>query len=321
MPGDDAMTPLERLLNLVGLLLDTRRPLTFEEIRADLEAYQGDNVESAKRKFERDKDVLREFGVPLVMQGTDEWDVEQGYLIPKDEYYLPEISFTPEEITALYLAGQGGTEQTAVAQGVRKLLYGAEGGVLLGMSGGPLVAGPDARSERVLAAADAASEHRRVRFGYRDAQGSARDREVDVFAVVYRGGHWYLVGHDRDRDDVRAFRLSRCTTDLTDLGEGASPPEGFDAGEHVSAGPWTAAGESVAVVACTPEAAILVRSQFAGARPAGTHRDGRTLVEFPSPDDDPLAGLLLQHGPDVEVISPDPLREAVIARLRAVLDA
>jgi hypothetical protein len=133
MVSDDAMEPLERLLNLVGLLLASPTPLTFDQIRDTLEAYQGDNIESVKRKFERDKDSLRAYGVPLEMTGTDVWDVEMGYTIPKDRYYLPEISFTPEEVTALYLAAQGGSEATEVAQGVRKLLYGAEGGLLTGV--------------------------------------------------------------------------------------------------------------------------------------------------------------------------------------------
>ena len=56
------MEPLERLLNLVGLLLETRVPLTFEQIRETLEPYRQENVDSAKRMFERDKDVLREYG-------------------------------------------------------------------------------------------------------------------------------------------------------------------------------------------------------------------------------------------------------------------
>ena len=89
------MEPLERLLNLVGLLLETEHPMTFEEIRRTLPAYGGDNLDSAKRKFERDKDILREYGVPLEMAATDVWDVEQGYTIPKDRYYVPEIAFTP----------------------------------------------------------------------------------------------------------------------------------------------------------------------------------------------------------------------------------
>ena len=136
MPGPDTMEPLERLLNLVGLLLETPTPLTFDQIRETLDAYQGDNLDSIKRKFERDKDMLRAYGVPLEMTGTDAWDVEQGYIIRKDRYYLPDIAFTPEEITALYLAAQSGSATADAVTGVRKLLYGAEGGILTGSGGG-----------------------------------------------------------------------------------------------------------------------------------------------------------------------------------------
>jgi predicted DNA-binding transcriptional regulator YafY len=59
MTGEERMDPLERLLNLVGLLLETPTPLTFEQIRDTLDAYRADNVDSAKRMFERDKDQLR----------------------------------------------------------------------------------------------------------------------------------------------------------------------------------------------------------------------------------------------------------------------
>src|SRR5213596_2248029 len=55
-----AMHPLERLIDLVALLLDARRPYTFEDIRRLMPAYQQADVASAKRMFERDKDILRE---------------------------------------------------------------------------------------------------------------------------------------------------------------------------------------------------------------------------------------------------------------------
>ena len=87
-----AMQPLERLVNLVALLLESRIPLTFDQIREKLaEAYEHEDVNSAKRMFERDKDVLRDIGVPIEVVATDVWDAEQGYTIPKDRYYLPEI--------------------------------------------------------------------------------------------------------------------------------------------------------------------------------------------------------------------------------------
>jgi proteasome accessory factor B len=89
MAEGERVEPLERLLNLVALLLETPTPLTFEQIRRVLEPYGQANADSAKRMFERDKDVLREFGVPLELVDVDVWGTEQGYVIPKEKYYLP----------------------------------------------------------------------------------------------------------------------------------------------------------------------------------------------------------------------------------------
>src|SRR3990170_4190559 len=140
---------------------------------------------------------------------VDVWGTEQGYVIPKDKYYLPEIEFEPGELVALLVAVQSGGPDPAAESGARKLLYGADGGVLAGLGGGPLASGSDARSNLVHAAAEAAQELRRVRFAYRTSQGKTGDRDVDAWAMVFRAGHWYLVGHDRERDDVRAFRDRR----------------------------------------------------------------------------------------------------------------
>ncbi len=321
MPGDDGMEPLERLLNLVGLLLETDHPMTFEEIRRILPAYGGDNLDSAKRKFERDKDVLREYGVPLEMQATDVWDVEQGYTIPKERYYLPEIAFTPEEVTALFVAAQSASEETAAAQGVRKLLYGADGGILAGTGSGPLVAGSDTRGARVIAAADAAGARRRIRFGYRTSQGATSDRDVDAYGVVFRGGHWYLVGLDHERGAIRAFRLSRCTTELEDAGEGSAPSEGFSAIDHVEAGPWRDTAEDRPLVAVAPGTVVLVESTFPGVERRPARDDGWVVLAIPAADEQALASMLLQFGPDVEALEPLSLRDEVVRRLEAVVDA
>ena len=318
MAPNDRTEPLERLLNLVALLLETRTPLTFEQIRETLEPYRQEKVDSAKRMFERDKDLLRDFGVPLELVDVDPWGGEQGYLIPKDAYYLPEITFTPEELGALLVAAQSGDENTAAERAVHKLLYGADGGVLAGLAGGPLASGSDARSGLVLAVAAAAQGRRRISFGYRTSQGMAADREVDAFAMVFRGGHWYLVGHDRERDDVRAFRLSRFTSDPQDRGEGSEVPEGFKAADHVRSGPWDARTEEHAVVALSPEVAWWAASSLQGATTIGTRQDGWVEVSVPLADEEALAGLVLQFGDEAVALEPESLRTAILARLEAV---
>jgi proteasome accessory factor B len=232
------MQLLERLVNLVALLLDARLPLTFDDIRDRMaEAYEQDETDSAKRMFERDKDILRDIGVPIEVVTTDAWETQVGYVIAKDRYYLPEIRFAPEEISALFVAAHSGREDRAAEDAVRKLLYGSDGGILAGVAGIPLAPEGETSEGRLIAAAEAVAGRRSVRFSYRTARGEASDRQVDAYGLVVRGGHWYLVGLDRDRDEAR-FRLSRSHGPR---GRGRSDPRRFRAADHVQAGPWGAA--------------------------------------------------------------------------------
>jgi proteasome accessory factor B len=240
-------------------------------------------------------------------------------VIPKEKYYLPEIEFEPGELVALLVASQSGGQDPAAESGARKLLYGADGGVLAGLGGGPLASGSDARSNLVHAVAEAAQELRRVRFSYRTSQGRTGERDVDAWAMVFRAGHWYLVGHDRERGDVRAFRLSRMEGEIADAGPGSAPPADFRAADHVEAGPWVAAGDDRAVVLFSPERAWFAEAQFPGARVVGIEDDGWVALEVPMADEGAFAAMLLEYGPDARVRSPTSLRDAMISRLEALL--
>ena len=101
------MHPLERLVNLVALLLESRTPLTFDQIRSKLsEGYGHQDASSAKRMFERDKEELRELGIPLETGSNSGTDEEIGYRISRQAYELPEIRLEPDEAAVLGLAAR-----------------------------------------------------------------------------------------------------------------------------------------------------------------------------------------------------------------------
>jgi len=317
------MDSLERLVNLVALLLESRRPLTFDQIRETLhEGYGQSDHDTAKRMFERDKNILRDNGIPVEVVPTDAWDVEEGYTIPKELYYLPGIDFTPQEISALYVASQSGGEDASAEQAVRKLLYGAEGGILTASAPGPLSMGPDVDAGRLNAVAEAVLRGgRRITFGYTTSRGVSSERALDAYGLVWRAGHWYVVGLDREREELRAFRLSRMTTEVADVGEGSEPPEGFRAAEHVDSGPWAAGDDGPpARIALSPDVAWWAASGLRDATVEEPREDGWVHVTVPSAADGSLAGWVLGLGPDAYVEEPGELRDEVVRRLEALLD-
>ncbi len=97
----------ERLVNLVLCLLSTRQFLTAERIRQIVPGYadaRGD--EAFFRMFERDKNELRELGVPLETGRLSSFDTVDGYRIARQDYELGEIDLEPDEAAAVALAAR-----------------------------------------------------------------------------------------------------------------------------------------------------------------------------------------------------------------------
>jgi predicted DNA-binding transcriptional regulator YafY len=306
--------PLERLINLVALLLETNRPLTFEEIRKALGAYEQGDRESAKRQFERDKDVLRKVGIPVEVAPTDPWEVDEGYRIPRERYELPDISFTPEEAAALFITAHGPDRGSDANEAFRKLLPGADRGVLSAL--GDEGVAVDASGPHLQQIADAVAERRRIRFRYRPSEGEEADREVDPWGLVFRRGAWYVVGGDRDRAEPRSFRLSRIASKVTEAGAAEPRPPGFRAADHLTAGPWGVGDpERSARVAFSPKVAWWALSGLPGAREVDVRDDGWTEAAVPAGAEEPFVSWILSFGPDAEVLEPEELRSAVVRAL------
>jgi proteasome accessory factor B len=313
------MHPLERLIDLVALLLEARRPLAFEDIRKLIPAYSQQDVSSAKRMFERDKDALREVGIPVEVASTDVWEVEPGYRIRKDQYYLPELAFTSEEVWALFVAahtpGEGGEAQ----QAFQKLSAGTETNVLAAMAERMPAQGVDRSGPHLGAIADALARRRAIRFRYRPAQGKAGQREVEPYALVFRNGHWYLVGLDRGRQELRSFRLSRLLSAVKEAGPSGPPPPGFDASRQLEAGPWGLGQPAeTARVAFSPKVAWWAVPSVPGARVRKTRQDGWVVVDIPASQTDSFASWILSFGPDARVYSPRSVRDHVVNRLESL---
>src|SRR5215211_7844316 len=114
----------ERLLNLVICLLSTRRPLTKAQIRQAVPQYaENASTEAFERMFERDKDELRDLGIPLLTSFDNPlFEDEVGYRVDRAAYALPEVSFEPDELAVLGLASRVWQQATLAGPASRALI-------------------------------------------------------------------------------------------------------------------------------------------------------------------------------------------------------
>lgn len=315
-------------MNLVIALLSTRGYLSAEKIRATVVGYRDSPSDEAfSRMFERDKNELRDLGIPLETGKAAVSDAVEGYRINPDTYALPAIELTRDEAAAVAVAVQlwQSQELRANAQGAVAKLHAA------GVEADPvradvLVTPPAAlpgihRAEPALGALmDAVQAGQAVRFGHRPSPvGPYSTRVVEPWGVVTNGGRWYLVGHDRDRDAVRIFRLSRIAadvasigppgavtrTDNTDLRQIVADAVG-DAPSGAAAQIWIADGRAVAL---RRSGTMLRREVIAGS-------DGDVIaIEIGTVDR--LAREIAGYGADAIVLDPPSLRTDVLTRLAA----
>ncbi|MEP7056122.1 MAG: WYL domain-containing protein [Actinomycetota bacterium] len=310
---------LERLVNLTMLLLSTRRFLTVEQIHELIPAYDQPDPEAFRRMFERDKEELRELGIPLETGSESVWEDEPGYRIRRTEYQLPIIDLDPEEGAALGLAARlwhsAGLADASRSALLKLRAAGIEAEPVSGAVIEPRVDAPDAAFGPMLAAVRAGTP---VGFDYRRSGGKAPVRRtLEPWSVVHRRGRWYVVGFDRDRSAPRAFRLSRVVGDVS-VAAGAVTPPPDDLDPLAMVGSMDDESMSgVAMLRLANGAAWNLRRAASSEQP--DELDGWTSCKLAYGDTERFAAYLVGFGPDVQVCEPADLKEAVVRRLRALV--
>jgi proteasome accessory factor C len=211
---------LIRQLSLISFLMAERRPVTALEIKQDVEGYSQMNDEAFARRFYADRAELDSLGIHLKVDKPAEGYYEaENYSLPPENFYLPAIEFTDEELGALRMSLSLLDGEFAYAEPLRLALQQLSWGkpspldapeqlsVALAVTAG---AGGRELSQRLSKVETAIFRRKTILFEYytigRDAE---EKRRVDPYHLLYRGGQFYLIGHSHERDDVRVFRVSR----------------------------------------------------------------------------------------------------------------
>lgn len=205
---------LERLTNLVALLLNAPKPLTLDEVVMGIEGYPKE-AESRRQAFERDKRLLRDEGVPVDTVFVD--GGKAAYRIKPDDYYLPPLDLAEDELVALNLAVAAVHLEGENAREALWSLGDATTDPVPPLAALPVI-------DALPAIFDACRRRATASFAYR-----GQPRTLEPWGLFFRGGYWYVAGRDVDRAEERVFRADRIQGDVA-VGEPGSfvPPEDFD---------------------------------------------------------------------------------------------
>lgn len=309
----------ERLVNLTMALLETRRPLSKEEIFANVAGYSG-TPEAMERMFERDKDDLRDLNIQILVEPKDKYfDDEVGYRIAKVNFEMPETDFTSAEIYWLSVAAniwRGAALENLAQDALFKIQSTNVDYVPIE----PLASMPLIQTSEPIFFALWSSINRKelISFQYKGIDGAVAERKVAPHSLVSRRGHWYLIAKEISSSEFKRFRLSRFQTQP----EIISTENAFevtvdyqvndylkDISEHLI---------DEAEILIKPGSGSAIR-QLGKCQVLDSSNSEWERVRLENVDFDLLVYNILWCGPDVKVIRPKSLVESVTQGLAEVL--
>lgn len=313
------ISPEERLFNLVIALLASRNGLTKSQILSSVRGFADDagtgSTAAIERKFERDKEFLRDFGITIEVDDDPALDDNQSqrYRIVPSDYELPAGSeFSSDELRLISLAGavwrQGSL--SAPAQFALTKLRGLGVDVSGASEPGPVRIVVNEPNVETLTAAAAGNQT--VEFSYlAPGYESPALRRVVPIHVFLHDDRWHMHAWNLPKQAFRTYLVSRIVGQVVVRGNEASPfpkPASLDDVLARLEELWQA---NVALLRVIPgsEAQVRLTRRAESVDPLRIHFTDASL----------FADELVSYGAEVVVESPSSLRDLVLARLHSLL--
>ncbi len=308
------MDRLERLLNLLAALIDTERPLRREEIHERVPGYP-DRDDSFRRQFERDKETLRQMGVPIAVEPLIAHSPEQGtgYRVHQRDYALADPGLTPEELTALHLAASSVRFLGEDAKGAISKL----GGIPVSESAEPSAAGVEVPGVEHLEPCFAAiAGNLKLSFRYK-----GENRTVVPARLSFRSGRWYLATWDVDRDAERFFRLDRMED--PEVGGPAGDSPRHRVGDRDSLAAWELGDEEPVAARLRVDAdhAELALRAVGGRGTVERQADGGVVIALPVRNPEYFRNFVIDFLVHAEVLAPEGLRSDMTQWLEKIAES
>jgi len=170
--------------------------------------------------------------------------------------------------------------------------------------------------------ASATLQRRKLRLSYHSrSRDQVTERAVSPQRLVHYRDNWLLDGYCHLRKGLRTFSADRIKS-ARELEEAADSVPEEELSEYFASsyGIFSGKANKTAVLRFSAERARWVADERWHPEQIGQYlTDGRYELKIPYRDDRELVMDILRHGADVEVVSPESLREAVARRLREAL--
>ncbi|MGH3993674.1 MAG: helix-turn-helix transcriptional regulator, partial [Pseudonocardiaceae bacterium] len=324
-----------RQLSLISFLMAERRPVSALEIKQDVEGYSQMNDEAFARRFYADRAELESLGIHLKVDKPAEGYYEaENYSLPPENFYLPAIEFTDEELGALRMSLHLLDGEFAYAEPLRlalqQLSWGKpnpfeapeERSVTLAVTPGG--GGRDV-SQRLSKIETAIFRRKTIVFDYytmgRDAE---EKRKVNPYHLLFQGGQFYVVGYAHERDDVRVFRLSRIRGKVgfsSKAEHDFQRPEDFDPRAYAKRADWQlGTTRGTARIWLSDRIEWLVRRHLGDSVGTTEQADDGVIFETPYGDSRQLVSWVLGLGPRARILEPPELVAELEERVRLIAE-
>jgi predicted DNA-binding transcriptional regulator YafY len=326
---------LIRQLSLISYLMAERRPVTALEIRRDVEGYSGMNEDAFARRFYADRSELESLRIQLTVERPADGAAEQeNYSLRPENFHLPAIEFSEEELAALQTSLSLLDGEFAYAEPLRLALQQITWGrpsplrapeqrsVALGITAS---AGGHELSARLAKVETAIFRNKTILFEYytmeRDEVGP---RRVDPYHLLFQGGQFYLLGYSHERKAIRVFRLTRIRGKVsyaTKAEHDFRRPADFDPRAYASRADWQLGEErGVAEIAIAERIAWQIERHFGRYGEVVAGENGEVLFRTGYSNARGIVSWVLGLGANARLQGPDELTREMTRRLKLLKD-
>jgi len=324
---------LVRQLSLVTYLMAVNgRGIGADDIRRCVEGYGvNPSPETFARRFFSDRDDLANLGIEIRSE-RDEYGEGDVYSLPPENFFLPPVPFSREELASLhaclYLLDGQFAYSNLLRLALQSLALGT--GNTLEDPGASFVCVDlassgfdDEAAKRLARIEDAKSNRKTIRFSYHSFGSDAvEERVVDPYSMMYTRDDWYMVGWSHERKAIRIFKLRRINGRITNLSKKShdfAVPDDFNARDYANLAPWQLGpAEGTAEIDFSPRYGWWAGNNLSSLGEIEHHDDGSATLRTKYSDGVQLCSLVLARSADSRLAGPPELRAVMATTLDTV---